>query len=54
MPELFNFPLAIVDVETTGMSYKNGGVIDVGILRIEQGQVVQLIQVPLSPPLLPN
>ena len=49
MPELFNFPLAIVDVETTGMSYKNGGVIDVGILRIEQGQVVQSMRQLVNP-----
>ncbi len=49
MPNLFHSPLAIVDVETTGMSYKNGGVIDVGILRIEQGQVVQTMRQLINP-----
>lgn len=49
MPELFNSPLAIIDVETTGMSYKNGGVIDVGILRVEHGQVVQTMQQLVNP-----
>lgn len=49
MPELLNSPLAIVDVETTGMSYKNGGVIDLGILRIEQGQVVQTMRQLINP-----
>src|SRR5690606_34991904 len=49
MPELFKSPLAIVDVETTGTSYKNGGVIDIGILRVENGQVVQTMQQLINP-----
>ena len=49
MPELFRSPLAIVDVETTGTSYKNGGVIDIGILRIEQGEVVQTMRQLINP-----
>jgi DNA polymerase-3 subunit epsilon len=38
---ILDSPLAIIDVETTGMSYTHGGVIDIGVLRIEHGEIVQ-------------
>ncbi len=49
MPHIFDYPLAVIDVETTGTSYTYGGVIDVGVLRIEQGQVVQTFQQLINP-----
>lgn len=49
MPHLYDYPLAIVDVETTGTSYSHGGVIDIGVLRIEHGQVVQTFQQLVNP-----
>jgi DNA polymerase-3 subunit epsilon len=49
MPHLYDYPLAIVDVETTGTSYTHGGVIDLGILRIEHGQLVQTYQQLVNP-----
>jgi DNA polymerase III subunit epsilon len=49
MPDLFSQPLAIVDVETTGMSHVHGGVIDIGILRVENGQVVQTMRQLINP-----
>jgi DNA polymerase-3 subunit epsilon len=38
---LFGQPLAIVDVETTGMSAAYGRIIEIGVLRIEAGHLVQ-------------
>jgi DNA polymerase-3 subunit epsilon len=46
---LFDQPLAIVDVETTGMSSQNGGVIDIGVLRIEHGQVTEAYSQLINP-----
>jgi DNA polymerase-3 subunit epsilon len=46
---LLDQPLAFVDVETTGTSFKNGGVIDVGVVRIENGQVVSTFQQLVNP-----
>lgn len=49
MPQLFDYPLAIIDVETTGMSHLHGGVIDVGLIRVEHGQVVHTYQQLINP-----
>lgn len=49
MPHLYDYPLAVVDVETTGTSYLRGGIIDIGVFRIENGQVVQTYQRLLNP-----
>ena len=49
MPNLYDYPLAVIDVETTGTSYTHGGIIDVGVLRIEQGNVVGTYQQLVNP-----
>ena len=36
-----NLKLAIVDVETTGHSVRHGRIIEIGIVRVEQGRVVK-------------
>jgi DNA polymerase-3 subunit epsilon len=46
---LFDYPLVVIDVETTGISHRYGGVIDVGVLRIEDGQVVETFQHLINP-----
>ncbi len=42
-------PLAIVDVETTGGSPIRNGIIDIGIIRIEKGKVVERFQSLVDP-----
>ncbi len=39
--DILNKPLAIVDVETTGMNYRIGGVIEIAILRVENRKIVK-------------
>lgn len=36
-----DLPLAVIDVETTGLDSENDRVIEVGIIRFEQGEVVE-------------
>jgi DNA polymerase-3 subunit epsilon len=38
--DILEGPLAIVDIETTGMSYARSRVIEVGVIRVENGEVV--------------
>ena len=42
-------PLSIVDVETTGLSAWNHRVIELGIIRVEDGQVVERYQQLVNP-----
>ena len=49
MPHLLDQPLVIVDVETTGTSYRYGGVIDVGVLRVENGHIVRTFAQLINP-----
>jgi len=35
---------AIVDTETTGMSAAHGQIIEIGILRVENGEVVRTLK----------
>lgn len=42
-------PLAFIDVETSGMSHYDSRVIELGILRVEQGKVVQRINTLINP-----
>ena len=47
---LNDIPLAVVDVETTGASFAYGDrVVEIGIVRIEAGQVVHEVQQLLNP-----
>jgi len=46
---LSEFPLAIVDVETTGQSAIYGRIIEVAVLRVEEGRVVDSFESLLNP-----
>lgn len=38
---MFKFPVVFVDIETTGGSYRNSRVLEVAVIRFEDGEVVQ-------------
>lgn len=46
---LFEKPLAIIDTETTGMRAGFARVIDIGIIRVEEGKVVEQFETLLNP-----
>lgn len=47
--DIFDSPLVCVDVETDGMNYTRGHVIEVAAIRIEQGQIVDTFTTLLNP-----
>lgn len=49
LAESFNVPLAFVDIETTGGSYRFARVLEVGVVRVENGLVVKQYQTLLHP-----
>lgn len=49
MSSLFDNPLAIIDTETTGMRPGFARVVDVGIIRVEHGKVVEQYETLLNP-----
>jgi len=49
MSALYKQPLAIVDVETTGGSPIGNRVIDIGIIRIEEGKIIEKFQSVIDP-----
>lgn len=42
-------PVCFVDIETTGLNYVNGRVIEVGVVRVENGQVVRTFNQLIDP-----
>jgi DNA polymerase III subunit epsilon len=46
---MFNFPVVFVDIETTGGSYKNSRVLEVAVIRYENGQIVSEYQTLIDP-----
>lgn len=46
---LFDQPLAIVDIETDGGNYARGHVIEIAVLRVEHGEIVDEFQTLLNP-----
>lgn len=42
-------PLAFIDVETTGMSARRGRVIEVGVVRVENGEIVATMNQLIDP-----
>src|SRR6185436_3689041 len=49
MKSLLHRPLVFVDIETTGGSHFNSRVLEVGVVRVERGQVVATYQTLLQP-----
>lgn len=47
--ETFSHPLAIIDVETTGTHGRNDRIIEIGILRVENGSIVEQFNTLLNP-----
>src|SRR5437016_805668 len=44
-----NYNFSIVDVETTGASARFGRIIEIGILRVEHGEVVNTFETLINP-----
>jgi DNA polymerase-3 subunit epsilon len=49
LTHLQDYTFAIVDTETTGTSAQHGQIIEIGILRVERGQVVRTYQTLVQP-----
>ncbi len=47
--ELFDRPLVCVDIETDGMNYQRGHILEIAVIRIEQGEIVDEFTTLLNP-----
>lgn len=46
---MFDYPVVFVDIETTGVSYRNSRILEIAVIRFENGKVTQEFSTLLNP-----